>query len=406
MTQTTTESKMVYRRFGRTELQMPVLSCGGMRYQDGWQDKPLEQIADESQKNVEACVHRALELGINHIETARGYGPSERQLGQVLPQLPRDQIIVQTKIGPKDDPDAFIADFEDSMQRLNLDYVDLLAIHGVNDYRTLWQAVRRGGCLGAAREIQKRGQARHIGFSTHGPCDVICAAINEQGDGGFDYVNLHWYYIFQNNWPAIEQATRRDMGVFIISPSDKGGKLYQPPQKLVDLCQPLSPIVFNDLFCLDHAQVHTLSIGAAQPDDFDEHVKTLDVMDQADQLLPQIDQRLQAAMHQALGDEAELHLDKLPSWDATPGFVNVPIILWLRKLALGWDMLDYAKMRYNLLGNGGHWFAGGNAAFVPQSKLAGKLANHPLGGERIVEMLHEAHDMLAGEERKRLSQGG
>src|ERR1019366_8473002 len=90
--------RMRYRRFGRTELQMPVISCGGMRYQYKWQDVPPNEVPADSQSNLEANVHRALELGINHIETARGYGTSELQLGAVLPSLPRDGIIVQTKV--------------------------------------------------------------------------------------------------------------------------------------------------------------------------------------------------------------------------------------------------------------------------------------------------------------------
>jgi predicted aldo/keto reductase-like oxidoreductase len=49
------------------------------------------------------------------------------------------------------------------------------------------------------------------------------------------------------------------MGVFIISPNDKGGKLYDPPAKLVDLCPPLTPMQFNALYCLARPQVHTLS---------------------------------------------------------------------------------------------------------------------------------------------------
>ena len=92
------------RRFGKTELQMPVLTCGGMRYQQSWQDDAAarESVTEENQKNVEATVRYALDLGINHIETARGYGTSEYQLGKFLPSLPRDKMIVQTKIGPAD----------------------------------------------------------------------------------------------------------------------------------------------------------------------------------------------------------------------------------------------------------------------------------------------------------------
>ena len=44
------------------------------------------------------------------------------------------------------------------------------------------------------------------------------------------------------NFPAIEAATKHDMGVFIISPNDKGGMLYKPPQKFADATAPLSPV--------------------------------------------------------------------------------------------------------------------------------------------------------------------
>ena len=54
---------MQYRRFGRTNLQMPVFSCGGMRYQFQWQDVPMSQIPDENQGNLEAIINKSLEVG-------------------------------------------------------------------------------------------------------------------------------------------------------------------------------------------------------------------------------------------------------------------------------------------------------------------------------------------------------
>src|ERR1700722_2290526 len=112
---------MRYRRFCRTELAMPVISCGGMRYQFKWQDIAPAEIPPDNQANLEATIHRALELGINHIETARGYGTSEMQLGSVLPKLPRDKIIVQTKVAPQADAKEFLKIFEISMKYLRLD---------------------------------------------------------------------------------------------------------------------------------------------------------------------------------------------------------------------------------------------------------------------------------------------
>lgn len=392
---------MQYRRFGRTDLPMPIFSCGGMRYQYKWQDKALSEIPEDNQKNLEATIHRGLDLGITHIETARGYGTSELQLGQILPKLPRDQFIIQTKVSPKADPEVFRQNLETSLQNLQLDTIDLLGIHGINTQEIIDQTVRPGGCLDVAREYQKQGRIRFIGFSTHGPTDIITQAIETDE---FDYVNLHWYYINQRNWPAIEAAQRHDVGVFIISPSDKGGQLYKPPQKLVDLCAPLSPMVFNDLFCLSHPQVHTLSLGAACPSDFDEHLKVLSLLDRANEVLPPILSRLEEAAIATFGENwyKTWHVG-LPTPEATPNQINIPTILWLRNLALAYDLVKYAKMRYALLGNASHWFPGNKANNLDSVDLAPCLANSP-HADIIPDLLREADQLFGGQNVKRLSQ--
>jgi predicted aldo/keto reductase-like oxidoreductase len=392
---------MQYRRFGRTELQIPVFSCGGMRYQHSWKDVPLSTIPHENQTNLEATIRRSVELGINHIETARGYGTSEIQLGQILPTFPRDRLIVQTKVSPEENPKDFERTFEESLRNLRLDYVDLFALHGINNEELLEWSIRPGGCLDVAKRLQAEGKVRFIGFSTHAPTAMIQAAI---ATNQFDYVNLHWYYINQFNWPAIEAAAQHDMGVFIISPSNKGGNLYSPPQKLVDLCQPLSPMVFNDLFCLSHPQVHTLSIGAARPTDFDEHLKALPLLAQADEILPPILQRLEAEAIAQLGEDwYHTWHEGLPTPKETPGNVNIPVILWLRNLAIAFDLVEYGKMRYNLLGNASHWFPGTRAENIDSLNLRSCLAQSPYG-DRIPEFLADAHRRLAGQSVQRLSQ--
>ena len=167
---------------------MPVISCGGMRYQHSWKDEEADGITSEEQSNLESTIKRALELGINHIETARGYGTSEIQLGRILPSLPREKMIVQTKVSPCADPKEFLAPFNKSMSNLKLDYVDLLGLHGINNEELLDFSLRPNGCLKVARQLQKEGRVRFIGFSTHAVPRVILKAIESDE---FDYANLH-----------------------------------------------------------------------------------------------------------------------------------------------------------------------------------------------------------------------
>lgn len=388
---------MQYRRFGKTEINMPVFTCGGMRFQCSWikSDTPTQ----ESRLRVKSTILRALELGINHIETAHGYGTSEEEIGSAIQDLTRETFILQSKATPKKSVEDFLKQFHESMKLLKVDYFDLFAIHGINNKELLHYTLQKGGCLEAALKLKEKGLIRHLGFSSHGSTDIILETIKSSV---FEFVNLHWYYIFQDNWPAIVEANKRDMGVFIISPNDKGGKLYDPPEKLRRLTFPLSPMIFNDLFCLSHQEVHTLSIGAAKPADYDEHIKALSFYDQREKLIPNIVDRLNQEFANILGEEwAVTWKEGLPLWCETPGNFNVPVILFLWNLAMAYDMTEYGKMRYNLMGNADHWFPGNKPDSIEKYDFSACLKNSP-HAKKIPTILKEAHALLSGKEVKRL----
>ena len=392
------------RRFGRTELEIPLLSLGGMRFQQSWTDLPAGEITAESQVNLEATLQRAVDRGLHHVETARHYGSSERQLGWALPRCRDDHRLLQSKVPPRANPADFEAELELTFERLNCQRLDLLAIHGINLPEHLEQTLRPSGCMDVVRRWQADGRIGHVGFSTHGPTDLITASCNS---GAFDYVNLHWYYIRQDNSPALDAARDQDMGVFIISPTDKGGHLHTPSQRLLELCDPLHPIVFNDLFCLRDPRVHTISVGASCPGDLDLHLEAVSRLDEAADLIAPVEQRLQQAAKNALGDDwLGSWSQGLPSWENTPGEINLPILLWLHNLLEAWDLESYARARYRLLGSGGHWFAGSNADAlddrISESQLLEALAFSPWR-DRIPGILRTLKQRLAGESKMRLS---
>lgn len=386
---------------------MPVLSLGGMRFQQSWSDLGPEAIEAASQANLQVLLERTIAVGMHHIETARHYGTSERQLAPLLRALPDPGRVLQSKVPPQADPAAFEAELTTSFARLGLDpgrdRLDLLAIHGVNTPELLEHTLRPGGCLEVARRWREQGRIGAIGFSTHAPLPLMLEAIESDR---FDYVNLHWYYIQQRNAPAIAAATAHDMGVFVISPTDKGGHLHTPSERLVALCEPLHPIVVNDLFCLTAPGIHTLSVGAARVEDLALHLEAVARLDQAADLLPPILARLEQAQRQALGESwLATWQQGLPEWEATPGQINLPVLLWLHNLLEAFDLEGFCRARYGLLGNGGHWFPGANADAlddtVSELELGAVLGASPWAQE-IPGILRRLRQRLGGTRVRRL----
>ncbi len=392
------------RRFGRTGIQIPVLSLGGMRFQQSWKDIDSSEITFESQQNLDILSDQAFVSGCTHFETARHYGSSERQLGWTLKNMDLSSLILQTKVPPLECSYAFEAELETSFERLGCKRLDLLAIHGINLPEHLHHTLRPGGCMDVVRRWQSNGRIGHVGFSTHAPTDLIVKAI---ASNQFDYVNLHWYFINQDNEPALDAAQKYDLGVFIISPTDKGGHLHTPSKQLVELCKPLHPIVFNDLFCLNDSRVHTISVGASCKEDLGLHLDAINCIEMADDFLFDIKERLNKEAISLLGESWwKTWKNGLPSWKETPGGINVPVLLWLYNLLEAWGMEGYAKARYGLLGKASHWFPGSNADSldddVSELELKEALVSSPWADE-IPSRLRCLKERIGGQINERMS---
>ncbi|QSV63426.1 MAG: aldo/keto reductase [Dolichospermum sp. DL01] len=374
---------MQYRRFGKTNLHLSVFSLGTMRY-----------LTDS--ENVQQTIEKALSLGINHLETARGYGDSEAYLGKAIKaglSVPRNQIYITTKIPPTPDADTMRRYIDESLNRLNLDYLDCLGIHGLNTWQHLEWVQSKNGCMQAVEEALNDGRVRHIGFSTHGSLDVILAAINTDF---FEFVNLHYYYFFQHNAPAIQLTTEKDMGVFIISPADKGGKLYTPPQTLKELCYPFTPLNLNYRFLLSDNRINTLSIGPAK---LEELVISPELFDPPNELTKaEIDifEKLENQENNVLlTNKCSQCYACLPC----PENIHIPEVLRLRNLALAYDMKDYGEYRYGMFENAGHWFPGMKANRC--TECGDCLPKCPENLD-IPTLLKDTHERLQGKAGRRL----
>ena len=396
--------ELPYRRFGRTNLKMPILSLGGMRFQKSWNDLKFSEISIKEQSKVENILNLANKYGFSHIETAKYYGTSEVQLGMGFKSTKKKPKIIQTKIPPNRDPKIFEEEIMKSFEKLQVKKIDLLAIHGINTSEHLYQAVRDGGCIDILRNFQKENLIGNVGFSTHGESSLIKKAILTNC---FDYVNLHWYFINQANSKVIELAHKYDLGVFIISPTDKGGHLHAPSTKMLDICSPLHPIVFNDIFCLRNKNVHTISVGIAKETDFDLHLEAVSLLPESDQYIPKILNKLRVESINTLGEEWYQCWDRnLPNWQNTPGGINIPVLLWLSNLIDSFCMEDFAKARYQLLGNGSHWFPGNNSnqldVDISENQLLPLLQRH-FQPKKVIKKLRVLKEKFGDKSSKRLS---
>lgn len=158
---------MEFTTLGRTGFPVSVvgMGCGGA--------SRLGQTYGNSEEQSIAVVRRALELGINYIDTAEAYG-TEEIVGKAIAGMPRDQLYLSTKKNPwKDGAPVSAADLiagcEASLRRLGTDYVDVYHIHGPHDYQA--QHVKEE-LVPALRKLKEQGKIRATAVSEHFSTDT------------------------------------------------------------------------------------------------------------------------------------------------------------------------------------------------------------------------------------------
>jgi len=206
----TGKPKMITRTLGkRTGIQVPVVSMG------------------VSRANDPSLIRASIKAGVAHFDTAHGYqrGRSEEMLGEVLADYPRDSFTIATKVNPGKKKQGtftkqdFLEQLELSLERLQMDYVDILYLHSANNAGYVQNPVY----LDAMETAKKQGKIRFLGVSTHRAEEEVMDAAVECGK--YDVV-LTAYNVTQKHGEDIRQAMKRahDAGLGVVVMKTMGGR--------------------------------------------------------------------------------------------------------------------------------------------------------------------------------------
>jgi aryl-alcohol dehydrogenase-like predicted oxidoreductase len=209
------------RVLGRTGLEVSLLGMGGLF---------VSKVGGRGREEAYQAVRRALELGVNYVDTAPSYADSEEVLGGALEKVPQ-QYYISTKLGGRPQPfdaknkDALRYSFEESLKLLKRDYIDILMIHepdrpGQYDWWTDYDNFHGPVCE-LLEELKDEGLIRFTGLGgttayqlphiiATGYYDVVLTAFN---------YSLLWR---EATIAVLPEAKRRNMGIIIGSPLQQG----------------------------------------------------------------------------------------------------------------------------------------------------------------------------------------
>ena len=212
---------MKYRtmRFIGGEENVSLLGLGCMRF-------PLKEDGTIDEVQAEAMIERAINAGINYIDTAYPYhkGESEPFLGRALKKYPRNSFYLATKlpvwlVNSVEDAERL---FKEQLSRLQTKYIDYYLLHALDAGR--WEKLVKEGIIQWAEEKKASGQIRHLGFSFHDTYPVFRKILTYRQ---WDFCQIQYNYLdehAQAGREGLEYAGEKGIPVIIMEPL-RGGRL-------------------------------------------------------------------------------------------------------------------------------------------------------------------------------------
>ncbi len=159
------------RMLGNTGVPVSILGLGGAGI--------IAQEGQEAKEATKKIVKLAFDKGINYIDTAPTYGVSESNLGNAIANLniDRTQLFIATKTLSRSYSETKQL-LEQSLDRLQTDYIDLYQIHGINDQQDLQDIISEDGPLRAIDELKQEGKIKYTGITGHREPEVLESALD------------------------------------------------------------------------------------------------------------------------------------------------------------------------------------------------------------------------------------
>lgn len=197
---------MKYRKLGSTDLLVSVVGFGGI---------PVQRITKEETKSI---ILKAEELGMNFIDTARGYSVSEEYIGEAL-EGRRDKWIIATKSMSRD-RESMLRDVDISLSNLKTSYIDLYQFHNVRTIDEYNLILSPQGAYGVLKELKAKGIIKHIGITSHS-LDMLNVALES---GYFETIMYPYNIIEKQGEEVFKRAKELNVGVIAMKPM-AGGNL-------------------------------------------------------------------------------------------------------------------------------------------------------------------------------------
>lgn len=266
---------MKYTVLGSTGLRVSRIAVGGYVFAGINKARGWDPYSTEGRRTAIRTLHTALDMGINYIDTAPSYGNghSESIIGEVM-RTRRGECFLATKVSAHhQDKASVIRSVEDSLKRLQTDYVEAIQFHGGTYSGKDTDHILNGGPLDALLTLKEQGKVRWLGLTT----EDAFSALDLIGTGMFGVVQVCYNLIYQSaSLHLLNRASENGLGVAVMRPMTSGIL-----QRLLEHLEPrwlaaADPYEVCLKFVLSDPRVHVINIGMRWSEEVKKNVELVE----------------------------------------------------------------------------------------------------------------------------------